>query len=291
MLKHIFVCIACILAFAGMPLVSEAQQRAGVKESGRASLALRCSYASPESAKDTVDLFYKDGREYKPFFITVMAFVRVYEYRGPLPFVIYRKASEQEIAQRKEQGIRGADLEYVEYAKIPLPAGLRDVGVLIPGDLRTSRPIVFDFDEKVFPLGSMMVLNMTNQPVQFGLAAPKGKENTIAPQVMELPGPGGRWITRPVKSRSVLNIRAAVPAASGWKMVYSSSAIFRETTRSVLFVMPSAKVDSEGTYYLEFRQANVVAKPPPEPKETGEKKTQNDQNNGKGTNKPRRRRV
>lgn len=296
MLKKIPFFVACLLAFAGTPVISEAQQRLSSEESEHATVVLRCSYASPESAKNTEALFYKVGREYKPFFITVMAFVRAYEYRGPLPFVLYRKASEQEIMQRREQGIRGEELEYIPYAKINIPAGLRDVGVLIPGNLQTAKPIVFDFNEKLFPIGSMMVLNMTKTPIQFGLASPKGKTASVPPQAVELPV-GGRWITNPVKSRTVLNIRAAVPApgeASGWKVIYSNSGTFREMTRSVLFVMPSQKVGDDGTPRIEFRQANVVPKPPPPPKEAENgKKTRGNQrgNDKKEEKKPRRRRV
>lgn len=292
MLKHISLLAASFLAFAGTAVVSEAQQSASAEEAEHATVVLRCSYASPDAGKNTEALFYKVGREYKPFFITVMAFVRAYEYRGPLPFVLYRKATEQEMLQRKEQGVRGADLEYVPYAKISIPSGLRDVGVLIPGGLLSSKPVVFDFNEKLFPVGSMMVLNMTKTPIQFGLApkAKKGEVPTTEPQVVELPS-GGRWITKPVKSRTVLNIRAAVPApgeADGWKVIYSNSGTFREMTRSVLFVMPSQKVGNDGTPRLDFRQANVVPKPPPPPKEEDDKKSRG---NKKGEKKANRRRV
>ncbi len=295
MLKHISLFAACLLAFTGTVVEADAQQRTSVEESENVSVVLRCSYASPDSAKNTEALFYKVGREYKPFFITVMAFVRAYEYRGPLPFVLYRKASEQEMLQRKEQGVRGADLEYVPYAKISIPAGLRDVGVLIPGNLLSAKPIVFNFDEKKFPVGSMMVLNMTKTPIQFGLApkAKKGETATMPPQVVELPS-GGQWITKPVKSRTVMNIRAAVPSAkeaNGWKVIYANSGTFREMTRSVLFVMPSQKAGEDGTIRLDFRQANVVPKPPP-PKDDDGKKTRGNKNDKKNERKPSgRRRV
>lgn len=295
MLKHISLFAACLLAFAGTAVVSEAQQRSNTEESERVSVVLRCAYVSPDSAKNTEALFYKVGRDYKPFFISVMAFVRAYEYRGPLPFVLYRKASEQEMQQRKEQGVRGADLEYIPYAKINIPAGLQDVGVLIPGTLLGTKPIIFNFDEKRFPLGSMMVLNMTKTPIQFGLApkAKKGETAPMPPQIAELPS-GGEWITKPVKSRTVMNIRAAVPAKdepNGWKVVYASSGTFREMTRSVLFIMPSQKVGSDGTIRLDFRQANVVPKPPPPPKDDDGKKARGKKGEKKSEKKSGRRRV
>lgn len=279
MLKYFSLFVACVLAFTGTVAVANAQQRLSSEESERVTVVLRCSYASPESSKNTEPLFYKVGREYKPFSITVMAFVRAYEYRGPLPFVLYRKASEQEVLQRKEQGVRGADLEYIPYTQINIPAGLRDVGILIPGSLKGSKPVVFDFNETLFPVGSMMVINMTKTPIQFGLAQKVKKDEpaTMAPQVAELPS-GGRWITKPVKTRTILNIRAAVPdksQASGWKTVYANSGTFREMTRSVLFVVPSQKLGDDGTPRLDFRQANVVPKPPPkedDAKKPGEKR-------------------
>lgn len=297
MLKHISLFAACMLAFAGTAVVSEAQQRsrtASADVERHASIILRCTYWTQAGQADKEALFYKDGREFKPFIVTEMAFVRAYDYRGPLPFVLYRKATEQEMLKRKEEGVRGTELEYVPHAKINIPAGMRDVGVLIPGNIQTAKPVVFDFSADAFPMGSMMILNMTRTPVNFGLAAPKGKTASVPPQSAQLPV-AGRWVTKPVKSRTVLNVRAAVPSseeASGWKMAYASSAIFRETTRSVLFVLPGELAD-DGTPRLQFRQANVVSAPPPPPKTEDKKpKGRQDKNKEKEKEKkPPRRRV
>lgn len=300
MFKRISFLAICALAFAGLPLVAQAQQRgrlASASEAKHTTVVVRCSYwTQPGQVRKTEPLFYLDGRDYEPFVITDMAFVRAYEYRGPNPMVLYRKASPEEIIQRQEEGFSKSELEYIPYAKIAIPEGMRDVGVLIPGNIQTAKPVVFDFSEKVFPQGSMMVLNMCKVPVQFGLAAPRSKAKLMAPQGVELPV-GGRWITKAVKERISLNIRAAVPAkseASGWKTVFSSSGVFRPTTRSVLFVLQSnapKKGDDDGLPNLEFRQASVAPKPiaPPPSADDKDSKKSRGKDSQKDDKKPARR--
>ena len=63
MLKHISLFAACLLAFTGTVVEADAQQRTSVEESENVSVVLRCSYASPDSAKNTEALFYKDKKQ------------------------------------------------------------------------------------------------------------------------------------------------------------------------------------------------------------------------------------
>lgn len=290
MFKRIFFLALCSLALAGLPMVAQAQQRgrsSTTADAGYTTVVVRCSYwTEPGQVRKTEPLFYLDGREYLPFVITDMAFVRAYEYRGPNPMILYRKATPEEILQRQAEGVSKSELEYIPYAKIPFPSGMRDVGVLIPGDVQTASPVVFDFSENVFPLGSMMVLNMCNFPLQMGLAPSRSKAQTMAPQAVQLPAKG-RWVTKAVKERIPLNIRAAVPAkgeASGWKTVFSSSGIFRPTTRSVLFVMPSAQAQKsdDGLPAVQFRQASVAQKPVAPPPSVDDEDTKKSRKGAKG---------
>lgn len=263
MLKRTTLFIFCVLALAGLPTLANAQQRgrlANSDVSSHTAVVVRCSYwTQPGQTRKTQPLYYLNGRDYEPFFIADMAFVRAYEYRGPTPIPLYRKATEAEIAQRKAEGVSKSELEYIPIASIPTK-GFRDIGVLIPGDVTASNPVVFDFSESTFPLGSMMVLNMCPTPIQFGLAVPKNKPQTLPPQAAQLPQ-GGRWITKAVKERTALDIRAAVPEGASWKTVFSSAGVFHPGRRSVLFVMESAKKRSDGLPALEFRQASVAPKP------------------------------
>lgn len=263
MLKRISLLAFCVLAFVGLPSFANAQQRgrlSNADESSRSTVVVRCSYwTQPGQTRKAQVLYYLNGRDYEPFFIADMAFVRAYEYRGPTPIPLYRKATEAEIAQRRAEGVSKSELEYIEVAKIPTK-GLRDIGVLIPGELTSSKPVVLDFSESRFPLGSMMVLNMCPTPIQFGLAVPKNKPQTLPPQAVQL-SPGGLWTTKAVKERTALDIRAAVPEGAGWKTVFSSAGVFHPGRRSVLFVMESARKRSDGLPALEFRQASVAPKP------------------------------
>lgn len=279
MLKKFVLLALCASLFAGTVPALNAQQRRPrtaeeIDAARHATVVLRCTYwTHVRSGEPVPPLFYRDGKDYLPFVITEMAFVKAYEYRGPLPFVLYRKATAEEIEQRKEQGVRKSELEYIPYAKIPIPEGMRDVGVLIPGDLRTAKPRVFNFDESFFPKGSVMVQNLTQTPFRMGFAPPKSKAQTAEPQSAELQS-GMFWITKPVKTKTALNVRVAVPARdeeSGWKTVYSSSGVFLPTTRSVIFAIPSAKQADDGAPRVDFRQLSIVPKPPPQKADDGEK--------------------
>ncbi len=278
-LRKLQVLIICTLAFAGTLSVAQAQQRgsANTREAtaSHGNVIVRFTYWIGTNVKEQ-EFFYKDGKDYKPLLITQMAFVKAYKYRGEIPMGVYRKATESEIAQRREQGIKGADLEYVEYAKVNIPNGIKDAGILLPGDLKTVKPIVFDFDEKKFPQGATMVMNMSGMPVRGAFAEADNDEgaaktfNDGKPQSFELKN-GDRWVSTRVKDYTILDMRLAVPFsgdASGWRMVFASSAVFHATTRSVIFVLPSSKRQLEGRPpSVEIRQAQV-ANVPAEDKDT-----------------------
>lgn len=293
MLKRISCFVSCVLALIALPTFANAQQRGALSssdESSHATVVVRCSYwTDPGSERKTEPLYYLNGRDYEPFLIADMAFVRAYEYRGPTPIPLYRKATEEEIAQRKAEGVSKSELEYIQVATIPTK-GLRDIGVLIPGELTGKNLQVFDFSEAKFPLGSMMVLNLCPAPIQFGLATPKNKPQTTAPQAVQLP-PKGIWVTKAVKERTALDIRAAVPDGASWKVVFSSAGVFHPGRRSVLFVIPSTKKKrDDGLPALEFRQASVAPKPVAPAPETGDGKKGSRSKDGKKSkpDKPKR---
>ena len=297
MLKKFALLALCASLFAGsVPALNAQQRRARTTEdieaARRATIVLRCTYwTHARSGEPVPPLFYRDGSDYLPFFITEMAFVKAYEYRGPLPFTLYRKATAEEIEQRKEQGAKKSELEYIPYAQIPIPEGMKDVGILIPGALGRAKPQVFNFDESFFPKGSVMVQNLTQTAFRMGFAPPKSKAETAQPQSAELQ-PGMFWITKPVKTKTPLNVRVAVPAKdeeSGWKTVYSSSGIFLPTTRSVIFAIPSAKKADDGAPRVDFRQLSVVPKPPPPPKVDEDDKPDSKKKGGKKNAKQPRR--
>lgn len=293
MLKKIAFATLCASLFAGIVPAMNAQQRFGNKpdsaaeSSRRETIIIRCTYwARPQNAEPVPPLFYRDGNDYLPFIITEMAFVKAYEYHGSRVFKLYRKATEEEIEQRKSQGLKKSEREYIEYAQIEIPPGLKDVGVLIPGSLKTAKPRVFNFDESFFPKGSTMIYNLSPTPFRMGFAPQKSREGAMEPQSAELQ-PGTFWVTRPVKTDMRLNVRVAVPVAKeidpkGWKTVYSSSGMFLPTTRSVFFALPSAKTTADGAPRIEFRQLSVVPKPPPPPP-----KVSDDKPDGKKSKKSR----
>ncbi|MCD8283952.1 MAG: hypothetical protein LUD39_05535 [Opitutae bacterium] len=278
-LRKLRILVICALAFAGTLGVAEAQQRR--QSSSRSSdsaqrqsdIVVRFMYWAGASGDKSTNFFYKEGRDYKPLLITEMSFAKAYRYHGELPMNIYRKATEAEIAARREQGVKAADLEYIPHATVAIDRKLREAGILIPGDLRTVKPVVLDFSEKVFPLGSTMVMNMAGMPVQGYLAEPPGGQPNapkdapkMPPQTFSLQRQGQFWISAPVKAYMTLDMRLAVPfegAEGGWSMAWASSAVFHATARSVVFVLPSTKPQLEGKPpRVEVRQAGVVQSPP-----------------------------
>ena len=236
-------------------VTAEAQaRRGGVPAAETDTVTFRCAYwEKPASAPQ---LFVKEGRDYVYLNVLKMAFARPYKYRGALPIPVFSKATPEEVAQRKAEGVKAADLEYVPLLAIN-PRGMKDIGVIfLPGALERKTEdtqLVFDYSEKAFPYGSIRVLNFSGRAL-LGRLIPKDDEKK---------GENFRlknreaFLSKPFDDeRQIYEIQLAAVVNKKPTKVYSSAAAFYKTNRVLLFIVPadskSAK-DPNGIPQLDFR--------------------------------------
>jgi len=261
-----FLKLAIALIFAGTLLsqTTFAQQATGTTsrlDPARATVRLRISYwETPKNAPDV--LYYQDGTKFVPFQIFQRAFLKTVEYRGPAPITIFRKATAEEIEQRKQTaGLTKAEREYVPVFQIKT-GGLRDVAALIlpvekVEDITEKKVIVFDYSEAAFPFGSICVMNLSRHNL-IGQFAPKGQE----PQTFRL-GAGKHFISAPIKERvQAYELSLAAKVKGEPTLVFSAPALVFSIKRSLIFAM-STKTDEYGVPEYSFCQI-TERKPPAE---------------------------
>ncbi|MBR6797751.1 MAG: hypothetical protein IKM45_03570 [Opitutales bacterium] len=238
-------------------ITAGAQSRRGVETvpaSETETVTFRCAFwEKPASAPQ---LFVKEGRNYVYLNVLKMAFARPYKYRGALPIPIFRKATQEEIAQRKAEGVKAADLEYIPLFSVN-PRGLKDIGVIfLPGALEKKTDdaqLVFDYSEKAFPYGTVRVLNFSGRPL-LGRLIPQTEEEKS--ENFRLKNRDG-FLSKPFEGeRRIYEIQLAAIVNKKPVKIYSSAAAFYKTNRVLLFIVPkdtqSAK-DVNAIPKLDFR--------------------------------------
>ena len=218
------------------------------------TVTFRCAFW--EKPANAPQLFVKEGRNYVYLNILKMAFARPYKYRGALPIPIFRKATPEEIAQRKAEGVKTADLEYIPMLSIN-PRGMKDIGVLfLPGAVEKQNEnaqLVFDYSEKAFPYGSVRVLNFSGRAL-LGRLIPQGADDKA--ENFKLRNRDS-FLSKPFEdARRIYEIQLAAVVNKKPMKIYSSAAAFYKTNRVMLFIVPadgnSAK-NTDGVPQLDFR--------------------------------------
>lgn len=288
-----FLKIAFAVIFAGtLSVVTFAQAKpVSPTEPAHAAVQLRIAYwQAPKGAPEV--LYYRDGSKFVPFQIFQKAFLRTIEYSGAVPIAIFRKATAEEIEQRKHMpGMSKTEREYVPVFQIKTGA-LRDVGVLILPvekleDISENKVLIFDYSEAAFPYGSACIINLSRFNL-LGQFSPKNQE----PQNFRL-GAGKRFVSAPINERAVaceLSLAAKVKGKEKPIVVYSAPALFFANKRSLIFAM-ATKTDELGVPEFSICQITerrpVATKPSAEKTSRGEKSS----NNGRPGEKNRTRRL
>lgn len=243
---------------------------------GSTSVLVRCAFW--ERPKDMPPAFYiRSTKGYKMLPVFAMAFGAPVEYRGPLPIPVCRKATEAEIEQRKASGVKGNELEYIPLFSIN-PRGMKDIGVLLlPGKTEgksEKEVLVFDWSEKAFPFGTIRIANFSGRGL-IGQLMPRDGE----PEQFRLKN-GGFYLSKPVNSeRRVYGIQLAAMVNKKPEIVCSSNAVFRDSSRVMLFVIPKSKRGPDEIPDVDFRSIKDYKKAETPAPERG---------NGKQSGAPRR---
>lgn len=197
------------------------------------------------------EIYYKESPgsgSYKVMKIGVMCFFREFEYRGKFPMPIFRKATAAEIEQRKKDGVKARDLEYVKIADIHSD-GLPHFGVvLLPSKTPFDKDsqLIFSLDEKAFPHGTYRIWNVSKHPI--GLKIKAESDSDFAKFTMR----SGQAILSPKLSkeheRFDFEAYALVKNAAGEtrpKMIWKTIGFLKSDDRVCVFLAEDKKRSQE----------------------------------------------
>ena len=267
-LRTLFFLVSAALFFC-VPAAAFAQSRGARSAAPDAakvgSVTFRCAFW--ETPKNPGKYFVLEDRKYKYLNILEMAFAREYVYRGPLPIPVFRKATEAEIEQRKAEGVKAADREYIPLFFIN-PRGMKDFGVIfLPGkfEKKPEREIlVFDWSERAFPYGTIRIANFSRRGL-IGQLTPKDEKDKAENFRLRQ---AGMFTSAPIGAkRKIYEIQLAALVNKEPKVVYSSAAAFFGDTRTMIFVIPAAgeKAAPGEAPKLDFRFLKDRRRPQPAP--------------------------
>lgn len=252
--------ISAVFAF-GVPALAQSRGNALADEPGAVSVSVRCAFW--ERPKTYPPTFYiQTAKGYKMLPVFAMAFGAPVEYRGQTPISVCRKATEEEIAQRKANGEKKKDLEYIPLFTIN-PRGMRDIGVLLLPGKTENKPenevLVFEWSEKSFPYGTIRIANFSGVPL-IGQLTPRGGEV----EQFRLKQ-GGIFRSKPVGTeRRVFDIQLAAFVSKKATLVCSTNAVFRDNSRVMLFVIPKSKPAPGVVPEVDFRMIKEYRRDAPE---------------------------
>ncbi len=261
-----------LLVFLGGATVF-AQSRIGAPgDPGLGTATLRCTFWEREKTPPP-PFFVKNGNNYQPLSAYVLTFGNAVKYRGDFPIIVYRKATDAEVAQRKAEGVKRSDLEYVPLFTIN-PCGLRDIGViLLPGTLENkpeNQILVFDWGESSFPTGTIRIANFSRIPL-LGKLTPRGN----ADEKFRLKH-GEVYLSKPIPTeRIVYDIQFATRIGKETVLLRSTNAVFRNNTKTMFFVIPKNRPKAGERPEIDFRMIRLLQtpEPPTPPVSSGAKNT------------------
>ncbi len=248
----------CAATLIGVP-VAFAQSRGNAPDDPAAvSVLVRCAYwERPESTPPP--LFIKSRKGYRSLPVFAMAFGAPIEYRGPTPIPVCRKASDEEIEQRKAEGVKASDREYIPLFSIN-PGKLKDIGVVLlagkNGAPAGRNMLVFDWSEEAFPYGTVRIANFSKQTL-IGQLLPRDS----TPERFTLKD-GGFYVSKPVGAeRRVYGIQLAAMVNKKPEIICSTNAVFRDNSRVMLFVIPKSRPKPGEIPDIDFRSIKDYKRP------------------------------
>ncbi len=147
---------------------AQARRNAGAAvPAERDTVRFRCAYLDASQQSDE-KLFVKERKGFRLLNLGVMAFLGEYSYSGALPVPIFRKATPEEIEQRKKDPlVPKAEVEYVRVYELD-PHGMNYFGAILlpsPSGKAFEKPLIFDLNPKAFPPGAVRIYNFSRRTV------------------------------------------------------------------------------------------------------------------------------
>lgn len=261
MKKLIFILFGFLAAtLVGVPAAFAQSRGNALEDPASVSVIVRCAYWERPSETPPA-LFIKTRKGYRQLPAFAMAFGTPVEYRGVTPIPVCRKATDDEIEQRKAEGVKAADREYVPLFSIN-PGKLKDVGVVLLAEKKGSSAgrnmLIFDWSEEAFPYGTVRIANFSKQTL-IGQLLPRDEK----PERFTLKD-GAFYVSKPVGAeRRVYGIQLAAMVNKKPEVICSTNAVFRDNSRVMIFVIPKSRPKPGEIPDIDFRSIKDYKRPTP----------------------------
>jgi hypothetical protein len=222
-----------------------AQGRAGAKPQHTWKLRLGW-WNAPE---ELPELALQQGKDRIPFYPDVMSLSQVIEYHGDPNIVVVRKVVSAEIDKSGKPVV-----QWLPYCTIPVGEKDTDLGILLfPDEKRgIAQTRLFDFSPEAFPYGSVQLVNFTTAKIAVSIDGTTFTANSRGtaryPKVFE-------------KTSACRFFMAAAEANGEQKLLRSTTMIFRETGRFLIFAIENPGASEDARYHTAVIIDNLVVRP------------------------------
>lgn len=222
-----------------------AQGRTGAKPQHTWKLRLGW-WNAPE---ELPELALQQGKDQVPISPDVMSLSQVIEYHGDPNIVVVRKAVSAEIDKSGKPIV-----QWLPYCTIPVGEKDTDLGILLfPDEKRgIAQTRLFDFSPEAFPYGSVQLVNFTTAKIAVSIDGTTFTANSRGT---------GRYPKVFEKTSACRFFMAAAEANGEQKLLRSTTMIFRETGRFLIFAIENPGASEDARYHTAVIIDNLVVRP------------------------------
>ena len=201
-----------------------------------------------QAPEELPELALQQGKDQVPFSPDVMSLSQVIEYHGDPNIVVVRKVVSAEIDKSGKPIV-----QWLPYCTIPVGEKDTDLGILLfPDEKRgIAQTRLFDFSPEAFPYGSVQLVNFTTAKIAVSIDGTTFTANSRGtaryPKVFE-------------KTSACRFFMAAAEANGEQKLLRSTTMIFRETGRFLIFAIENPGASEDARYHTAVIIDNLVVR-------------------------------
>lgn len=195
------------------------------------------------------ELALQQDKDRIPFSPDVMALSQGIEYHGDPNVVVLKKTLSAEIDKSGKP-----IYQWVPYCTVPVGEQDTDLGILLfPDEKRgIAQTRVFDFSAEAFPFGTVQLVNFTTAKIAVSIDGTTFTANSRGtaryPKVFE-------------KTSACRFFMAAAEANGEQKLLRSTTMIFRNTGRFLIFAIENPGASEDARYHTAIIIDNMVVRP------------------------------
>ena len=202
-----------------------------------------------QAPEEIPELALQQGKDRVPFSPDVMSLSQVIEYQGDPNIVVVRKVVTAEVDKSGKPVV-----QWLPYCTIPVGEKDTDLGILLfPDEKRgIAQTRLFDFSAEAFPYGTVQLVNFTAAKIAISIDGTTFTANSRA---------SARYPKLIEKTSTYRFFMAAAEANGEQKLLRSTTMIFRETGRYLIFAIEHPGASEDARYHTAVMVDNLVVRP------------------------------